>query len=278
MSGQARENEAASISFGALVKAQATLGIRKRSTDDNGFNDEHKCLRKNKHSREFNNDEAMERKAGKKDTRDFSRTSKHAPAELSSKRAVSRKREVVRAHHLNYRDPRFETLSGAFDEQEFKKNYSFLNAYRDSEISELRSAVRKTKNTEAKENFKYALLRMESRKKAQEIKEQQKEVLRKHRKQEMEEIEQGKRPFYLKKAEQKKMALVERFEGMKAKHVDKVIERRRKKKVAKERKAMPVVRRGWSSDFTPFMPAAMSPAVMVRKLLNLSSLGFSSDL
>jgi len=85
---------------------------------------------------------------------------------------------------------------------------------------------------------------MESRKKTERLKEQEQEVLRQHRKEEKGKIEQGKKPFYLKKADQKQLALKKRFEGLKGKQVDKVIERRRKKQAAKERKAMPDARRG----------------------------------
>lgn len=198
----------------------------------------------NKAPRDFIRNEALERRAGRKDTRDFSRTSKHAPAELSSKKAVSRKREVVPPQRINHRDPRFEPVGGSVDERKTKKNYSFLDGYRDSEISELKSVIRKTKDSEAKEKLKRALLGMESRKKAQEMKEQQQDVLRQHRKEEKQKIGRGKRPYYLKKADQKRMALVQRFEGLKGKQVDKVIERRRKKIAAKERKGMPDARRG----------------------------------
>ncbi len=176
--------------------------------------------------------------------RDFSRASKHAPTELSSKKAVSRKRSVVPTKKVDHRDPRFDPLSGVIDEQKLKKNYSFLDTYRDNEMAELKTAIRKTKDSETKEKLKRALLSMESRKKAQAIKDQQQDVLRKHRKEEKGKIEQGKKPFYLKKADQKKIALLERFEGMKSKQVDKVIERRRKKFAAKERKFMPDERRG----------------------------------
>ena len=195
------------------------------------------------------NDEALERRAGKKNTRDFLRTSKHAPTELSSKKAVSRKREVVPTQKLNHRDPRFEPSCGAVDETRTKKTYSFLDKYRDSEILELKSAIRKSRDHESKEKLKRALLSMESRKKAQMMKEQQQEVLRKHRKEEKTKIEQGKRPFYLKKADQKRMALVEVFEGLNGKQVGKLIERRRKRKAAKERKGMPDTRRGQSWSY-----------------------------
>lgn len=197
--------------------------------------------------------EAQERKAGKKDTRAFSRSSKHAPAELSSKKAVSRRREVIRVPKIDHRDPRFEPLSGPVDETRTKQNYSFLDAYRDSEMAELRAAIRTTKDSNAttnndndnnkKETLKRALLRMESRKHTQAEKDQRQGVLRAHRAQEKTLVAQGKRPFYLKRAEQKKLALVERFQGLKEKQIDRLIERRRKKKAGRERRRMPEGRR-----------------------------------
>ena len=111
-------------------------------------------------------------------------------------------------------------------------------------MSELRAAIRKTKDPEAKEKLKRALLSMESRKKAQERKEQEQEVLRRHRKEEKGKIEKGKKPFYLKRGEQKKLALEERFKGLKGQQVDRVIERRRRKMAARERRSMPEARRG----------------------------------
>ena len=224
------------------MKAQASLATRNRSNNADGYKKGHESL-KNQALCDFINNEALERRAGKKDTRDFLRTSKHAPAQFSSKKAVPRKREVVPTQKINHRDPRFEPFSGAVDDQRVKKDYSFLDTYRDSEISDLKSAIHKTKNSQGKEKLKRALLSMESRNKAREMKEQQQQVLRKHRKEEKEKIEQGKRPFYLKKADQKRLALVERFEGMKGKQVDNIIKRRWKKKAARERKGMPDIRR-----------------------------------
>lgn len=226
-----------------MIKAQEIFGKRKRG-DTRDESDSQAVRRNTKADAEYVDFEALERRAGKKDTRQFSRTSKHAPTELSYKKAVSRKREVIPTHKVNHRDPRFEPLSGPLDELKAKKKYAFLDMYRDSEMSELKSAIRKSKDPDATETLKRALLSMESRKKSQQAKDQQQEILRKHRKEEKAKVEQGKRPFYLKKADQKQLALVERFEGMKGKQVDKVIERRRKKQAAKERKAMPDARRG----------------------------------
>lgn len=150
---------------------------------------------------------------------------------------------MVPAPTIAHRDPRFETLSGLLDTNKLEKNYSFLNDYRTSEISVLKTSIRNAKDLTAKEALKRELLSMESREKARAAKEVQQEVLRDHRRQEREAVEKGKKPFYLKKREQKKLALVKKFEGMGEKKVERVIERRRKKKAGKERRSMPDGRR-----------------------------------
>lgn len=68
-------------------------------------------------------------------------------------------------------------------------------------------------------------------------------VVREHRKKEIEAVKGGKNPYFLKKAEIKKQVLVKTFEGLSEKKVEKVMERRRKKKAMKERKSMPRNRR-----------------------------------
>lgn len=228
------------ISFGALARAQEVLlGKRSFKTTDDDLDSSPQT----NPLAPYIDAEAEERKAGKKDLRDFSRSSKHAPAELSSKKAVSRRREVVRARKMDHRDPRFEPFSGPIDEAKLKKNYSFLDIYRDSEIAELRAAIPKSRNADSLGKLKQALRSIESRKKTDEAKGHEQAVLRAHRAKEKELVKQGKKPFYLKRGERKKLALVERFEGLKEKQVDKVIERRRKKKTARERKGMPEGRR-----------------------------------
>ncbi|RDL35125.1 DUF947-domain-containing protein [Venustampulla echinocandica] len=225
---------AASISFGALAKAEATLsgsGKRtKRSAEDDTV-------------QKWGDNEAQERKEGRKDRRDFNRSSKHAPTEISSKKAVSRKRDVVPVPKREFRDPRFDTISGMVDDDKIRKAYSFLDDYREDEMKELKTAIKNSKDEDKKEELKRVLLSMESRKKAQLRKDKAKEVLDKHRKEEKEAVRMGKKPFYLKESEQKKRALVEQFGGLKGKQLDRVIERRRKKVEGKEKKNMPFARR-----------------------------------
>merc|ERR1712225_31308 len=164
----------ASISFGALAKAQASLepGRKKRVA--------------NKVGDTWEDNEALERKAGRKDHRDFNRSSKHAPTEISSKKAVSRKREVVPVVKRAYRDPRFEAVGGPIDETKVSKAYAFLDDYREDEMKELRNAIKNTKDEDAKEKLKRALLSMESKKKAQLRKNKEQEILDRHRKEEKE--------------------------------------------------------------------------------------------
>jgi ribosomal RNA-processing protein 36 len=221
-----------------LAKAQASL--TRPAKGKNG-----KLNKKDGDTWEDN--EAAERKAGRKDRRDFNRSSKHAPTEISSKKAVSRKREVVPVPKRDYRDPRFESTTGIVDQSKVRKAYSFLDDYREDEMKELKHAVKMTKDEESKEKLKQALMSMESRKKAQIRKDKEQEILEKHRREEKEAVRQGKKPFYLKKAEQKKRVLLDQYGDLKGKQLDRVIERRRKKVEGKEKKRIPFARRGVES-------------------------------
>jgi ribosomal RNA-processing protein 36 len=221
-----------------LAKAQVTLRgsdrAKKRATNKQDCDT-------------WEDNEALERKAGRKDHRDFNRSSKHAPTEISSKKAVSRKREVVPVAKREFRDPRFEPLSGYVDEAKVRAAYSFLDDYREDEIKELKAVIRTSKDEDTKEKLKRALMSMESKKQAQLQKQKEKEILDKHMKEEKELVKQGKQPFYLKKAEQKKRMLLDQFGELKGKKLDHVIERRRKKQEGREKRKLPFKRRGAES-------------------------------
>jgi ribosomal RNA-processing protein 36 len=163
---------------------------------------------------------------------------------MSSKKAVSRKREVVPVAKREYRDPRFEPTTGPVDQSKVHKAYSFLDDYREDEMKELKNAIKAAKDEDSKEKLKRELMSMESRKKAQVRKNKEQEILDRHRKEEKEAVKQGKKPFYLKKTEQKKRVLLDQYGELKGKQLDRVIERRRKKVEGKEKKRMPFARRG----------------------------------
>jgi ribosomal RNA-processing protein 36 len=191
----------------------------------------------------WEDNEAAERKAGRKDRRDFTRSSKNAPTEISSKKAVSRKREIVPVIKREHRDPRFDPLVGQVDNTKVNKAYSFLNDYRQDEIKALKEQIKKTKDEDEKEKLKRALHSMESKVKAAARKAKESEILDKHRKEEKKLVKEGKTPFYLKKAEQKKQFIMDQYSSLKGKQLDHVIERRRKKVEGKEKKNLPYARR-----------------------------------
>jgi ribosomal RNA-processing protein 36 len=173
------------------------------------------------------------------------RSSKHAPTSISSKRAVTRRRTAVPMAKSTVRDPRFDPLSGAVDYTAVAKKYSFLDTYRTDEISSLKKAMKNPKlPASEKEVLKRQVVSMESKMAFEKSKEREAKVIREHRREEKKRVEEGKTPFYIKKSTIREEALKERFEGMKGRQRDKVIERRRKKLTAKERRGMPEERRG----------------------------------
>ncbi|KAF2016693.1 DUF947-domain-containing protein [Aaosphaeria arxii CBS 175.79] len=269
------QQQLSKVSFGALAKAQDALSKqqsnrkRKRGDETTGAQEDKlqalrarlqeikaeklakagkpqqsaKPSKKAKQAQE-SDDDVEDEDTSDSDSAPHARSSKHAPAVQSSKRAVTRRRNVVEVKKRNARDPRFDAATGPrTDENTFKKRYAFLDDYRDSEIAELRSTIKKTKSEDDKEKLKRKLLSMESQKKARAAKDKQQEITREHKKKEKELIKQGKTPFYLKKAEQKKLALIDQFQNMKSKQRDRVIERRRKKLTSRERRNMPAERR-----------------------------------
>lgn len=264
--GEAAQERLANISFATLAKAQDSLSRkRKRETDEAPKKDDklealRARLRELREQKGLSDSKPNKKSASKEDSEDEddddesgsesddngapkSRSSKHAPGSQTSKRQVTRKRIVIDAPKRQVRDPRFGPIGGRNDEVSINKNYAFLNDYAESEMNELKAAIKKTKNEDDKYVLKQKLLSMESKKKAREAKERQQEVLREHRKKEKEAINQGKNPFYLKRSEQKQLALVEKYNSMKGKDREKLMERRRKKVAGKEKKAMPQARR-----------------------------------
>lgn len=176
------------------------------------------------------------------------RKTKSAPEEMSSRRPVSRYREVVKPPpnaRPKPRDVRFEQELTGEDYHRFRRNYAFLDEYRDKEMSQLREiVVRKKGVTPAdREDAKMRLRKMEDEKRAQEHKDREHELLREHKRKEKELVKQGKQPFYLKKSEQKKMLLMDKYAAMSKGQVDKAIEKKRKKVAGKEKKQLPYARR-----------------------------------
>ncbi|KAK8100269.1 hypothetical protein PG999_010643 [Apiospora kogelbergensis] len=244
------------ISFGALAKAQASMPKRRKHARKGEEDDEDSD--NSDVSEEDTRGGGADGFGGRESERKHAlqkRSSKHAPMEVTAKRAVTRKREVVSVPKVVARDPRFGPLgttttsssrrhpNPAMEEEATRRNYAFLDKYRDDEMAELKKEVKKARDPAAKEKLQRAVMSMQSRKQMLERRDAERAVVAEHRRQEKELVKQGKQPFYLKKSEQKKRVIMDRFAGMKKGQVDKAIERKRKKLASKERREMPMERR-----------------------------------
>ncbi len=163
---------------------------------------------------------------------------------------------MVSAARVAARDPRFDPLTtagagagtAAADEDRARRAYAFLDEYREAEMTRLREAVRaaaRGKDEAAREELKRALASMQDRKQAQQRRDEERALIAEHRRREKELVREGAKsqPFYLKRSEQRKQLLVDRFAHMKKSQVDHTIERRRKKLASRERREMPMSRR-----------------------------------
>ncbi|KAI0471947.1 hypothetical protein GGR56DRAFT_682248 [Xylariaceae sp. FL0804] len=258
---------ASQVSFGALAKAQASLPSlrqRKRRHAQTEEEDDQDGARDNDdHGPRSQGSRAgfgAGGKAAPKRLPKTPRSSKHAPTEVTSKRAVTRRREVVSgAAKPAARDPRFDAAtltasaagggasSGAPGEERARRAYAFLDDYEDDEMARLKQASRDRRlGAEQRAELARALASMRDRRAARQRADAAREVVREHRRRERDLVARGvhKQPFYLKRSEQKRRVLVDRFAGLKKGQVDRAIERRRKKVASRERRDMPTARRG----------------------------------
>lgn len=247
--------EFSQISFGALAKAQETigksLGKRKRSdssakaaTSDNTVSALDDIRARLREAREKRGESSKSKEKPK-------RSSKHAPTVQSTKHAVSRKRVVVEQTNVpKPRDPRFDpaimSRSGSkHSTTAINQAYAFLDEYRASEIKQMKEQLARTKDPAQKEELKRAITSATDRQRALENKRREQEVLAEHRRRERQLLREGKKskPYFLKRSEIKRQVLKKKYESMGAKERAKALERRRKKLAAKERKEMPWGRR-----------------------------------
>ncbi|CCH40686.1 hypothetical protein BN7_220 [Wickerhamomyces ciferrii] len=169
---------------------------------------------------------------------------KHAPTETSSKKKVSRVRQVPGLDNPKYKtlyqDIRFDTALGKADLNKIRKDYKFLDEYRENEINQINSILKnpKVKNKMSQKeinDLEYEAKSLKSRLDSLKNKDLQQEVLSKY-KQENKGKNGGK--FYLKKSEQRKIIQKHKFENMKTSQREKVVERKRKRRLGKEFKEL----------------------------------------
>ncbi|KAA8643244.1 hypothetical protein EYZ11_008498 [Aspergillus tanneri] len=262
-SGDDVQASLSSISFGALAKAQASLGSKsKRNPKTSKLAEESPSTASPLDDIRARIREAREQKRQgsfkPRDSEKQSRSSKHAPTIQSSKHAVSRKRTIIEPPSIpKSRDPRFDPTvmshNSRSNPEAAEKAYAFLDDYRAAELKDLKERLAKTKNPGEKEELKYLIRSSSDRLRAMENKKREKEILADHKKREKQLIREGKKstPYFMKKSDLKKQVLLKKYENMNSKDRAKALERRRKKMASKERKEMPFERRrGESMSFS----------------------------
>lgn len=154
------------ISFSALAKAQKALSSKPPPPTPNTRESRIAAVKSQLAALKSatSNPPTPKEKKPRKTREELKRSSKHAPQEVSSKRAVTRRREVV-APILTAatlpRDPRFDdAVKGVFDERVFKKNYEFLEGYKEDEMKILKQEMAKTKDEGRKDVLKKMVLSM----------------------------------------------------------------------------------------------------------------------
>eukprot|EP00013_Stygamoeba_regulata_P021354 CAMPEP_0177661370 /NCGR_PEP_ID=MMETSP0447-20121125/18641_1 /TAXON_ID=0 /ORGANISM="Stygamoeba regulata, Strain BSH-02190019" /LENGTH=229 /DNA_ID=CAMNT_0019166705 /DNA_START=77 /DNA_END=766 /DNA_ORIENTATION=- len=142
-------------------------------------------------------------------------------------------------------DPRFLDMCGEFHPDMFSKAYAFVDDVKQRECDRLRAALKNPRiGKQKKEEIAKALSITTAQIKSQQQKAQAQERKRKFRKEEAERVAQGKRPFYLSKVGEKKLALVEKYDDLQKKgQLDNFLAKRRKRQSQKEKKFLPAERR-----------------------------------
>ncbi|CAG8524158.1 10187_t:CDS:2 [Funneliformis mosseae] len=167
---------------------------------------------------------------------------------ITSKKPVSRFRQIVEVSKSVKlrRDPRFDSLSGKFNEDLFEKSYSFLDDYKKSEIELVTNQMKKESDIKEKSKLQLLLNKLKSKISHEHNLKRKKELKRERKKNESELVAQGKNPYYYKKSDEKNLELLDKFDKLQKsdpKVLEKVIEKRRKKNASKEHKRVPFKRR-----------------------------------
>lgn len=127
----------------------------------------------------------------------FKRENKNRPREISSKKQVSRFKEVIPVKKTNSRDPRFDSLCGSYNEKAFKHAYSFLTDIKKNDLSALKEELNKnTKDPKVVKKIKYLIQRLENQLREEGRKKDKEEKKQKEKREIIESIKSGgKRNF-----------------------------------------------------------------------------------
>ncbi|MES1911713.1 MAG: hypothetical protein MHM6MM_004106 [Cercozoa sp. M6MM] len=186
--------------------------------------------------------EAQDRK--QKPQLNLRKASRNAPTEMSSRVPMRRRRgDGVKNSNIakHRRDPRFDPSCGNFRADIFDDTYgTVIKEKRQQEFKQLQTALKKTKSLAKREELKQQLQQFKNEEANKMRLDVKRKVRSQVRKTEIEQIKQGKRPYFPKRREIREMELAERFAHLqKAGKLSRFVEKRRKKNKARDARRMP---------------------------------------
>eukprot|EP01132_Coremiostelium_polycephalum_P006704 gene6704-8301_t len=177
------------------------------------------------------------------------KVNKDGPVEMPSNIPVSRFRQIIPNKTKKFRDPRFDNLSGSFDERLFRKQYSFLDDIMKRDISNLTKQLELSQDPNEKQRLFKMIQSQKSKLRAQLIKDKERELKDKWVEKEVDSIKKGKTPYHLTKKGFREIQLEEKYKSLKESgKLDKFIEKKRKKVASKERVFIPRKRQNVSNS------------------------------
>lgn len=165
----------------------------------------------------------------------FKRRDKNAPMETTSKKPVSRHRQVVHVAKRENRDPRFTSWTGDFKREMFAKSFEFLNGYTDDEIKTLKKEMKKCRNPNEKKAMQGLLTQLQQYRSTNAQTARLDKQHAKWNKTRKEQLKKGQRPYYPKKRELRDERAKDQFAALeKSGKLERVMAKKRMKR--KERK------------------------------------------
>lgn len=265
---KSRDDEMAEISFGALKAAQQQLEredgseirsgkARKTQGGRSGAVPSDRHNRRSSHSESDDADSYASDSLGISSDEDSSdedsegenisrrkldgkkKRSKHAPSEASAKKPVSKIRDIEGLQlRKAARDIRFDPALGKADPNKIRKDYAFLDEYRQHELKEMQNLLKTGKHLSPRDRAEIERRHQALKSKMETLRHRDLEhqVEAEYRRQQFANLKAGKQnsPYFLKKSEKRKLIQKAKFEKMKPRQREKVMERRRKKRLGKE--------------------------------------------
>ena len=171
-------------------------------------------------------------------------TKRKAPVETTSRKPVSRFKQVVKVNKRESHDPRFSNAHGTLNRWAFKKDYDWLYRMKDTENVQMeaqyKSLRRKGSKTDAEwieqERLKKQLDRARAEKKMEEREEKEWQMQQQYN----ESVGRKGGHWFLKKSEKKEIETVQKFKNLqKANKLEDWMAKKRKHHASKDAEAMP---------------------------------------